>query len=197
MIWYKDLYVGESIVHKTKKVKWKIMHNAGQIGIYVITLASNTQNLLDIIPSYELMQKGYPKKDMVVVGLAKGYDEAIEVAASIVDEVYHSTGTFAVRAYLAENFGWGGELNLTYIFEKLFCAPGGGGYPKERVEPEQRNKKILDEVKKVTHRDLVSILKELDRDLVVGALSGEHFSEYFFANCKDETIAACVKELIG
>ena len=53
MIWYKDLYVGESIVHKTKKVKWKIMHNAGQIGIYVITLASNTQNLLDIIPSYE------------------------------------------------------------------------------------------------------------------------------------------------
>ncbi len=33
-----------------------------QIGIYVITLASNTQNLLDIIPSYELMQKGYPKK---------------------------------------------------------------------------------------------------------------------------------------
>lgn len=62
MIWYKDLYVGESIVHKTKKVKWKIMHNAGQIGIYVITLASNTQNLLDIIPSYELMQKGYPKK---------------------------------------------------------------------------------------------------------------------------------------
>ena len=49
MIWYKDLYVGESIVHKTKKVKWKIMHNAGQIGIYVITLASNTQNLLDTI----------------------------------------------------------------------------------------------------------------------------------------------------
>lgn len=62
MVWYKDLYVGESIVHKTKKVKWKIMHNAGQIGIYVITLASNTQNLLDIIPSYELMQKGIRKR---------------------------------------------------------------------------------------------------------------------------------------
>ena len=107
-----------------------------------------------------------------------------------------TTGTVSLF-HLQKTLGWGGELNLTYIFEKLFCAPGGGGYPKERVEPEQRNKKILDEVKKVTHRDLVSILKELDRDLVVGALSGEHFSEYFFANCKDETIAACVKELIG
>ena len=105
MIWYKDLYVGESIVHKTKKVKWMNMHYGGQIGIYVITLASNTQNLLDIIPSYELMQKGYPKKDMVVVGLAKGYDVAIEGAASIVEEVYHSTGSFAGRAYLAENQG--------------------------------------------------------------------------------------------
>ena len=102
MIWYDKLYVGESIVHKTKKIKWKIMHNAGQIGIYVVTLASNRQNLLDIIPSYELMQRGYPKREMVIVGLAKGYDEAVEVAASIVDEVYRNTGTFAVRTYLAE-----------------------------------------------------------------------------------------------
>jgi len=51
------------------------------------------------------MQKEYPKKDMVIVGLAKGYDEAVEVAASIIDEVYRSTGTFAVRTYLAEKQG--------------------------------------------------------------------------------------------
>ena len=97
----------------------------------------------------------------------------------------------------AENFGWGGELNLSYIFEKLFCAPGGGGYPKERVVPEQRNKKILDGVKEITHRDLVSILKELDRDLVKGALSGEHFAEYFYPNCKDEAICKAVKEILA
>lgn len=49
MKWYDDLYVGESIVHKTNKIKWKIRHNAGQINIYVITLASGEKNLLDII----------------------------------------------------------------------------------------------------------------------------------------------------
>ena len=97
----------------------------------------------------------------------------------------------------AENFGWGGELNLQYIFEKLFCAPGGGGYPKERVEPEQRNKKILDQVKEVTHTDLETILRNLDRDLVKGALSGEKFKEYFFANCKCDRLAQCVKEILG
>ena len=97
----------------------------------------------------------------------------------------------------AENFGWGGELNLTYIFEKLFCAPGGGGYPKERVVPEQRNKKILDEVKKVTHNDMVSILGQLDAELVKGALSGERFAEYFFANCQDDAIAEAVKKVLA
>lgn len=102
MVWYEDLYVGTSIVHKTNKIKWKIRHNAGQIDIYVITLASNPKNLLDIIPSHELLQKGYPKAGLNVVGLAKGYAEAVEVAVSIVEEVYHKTGTFAVRKYLTE-----------------------------------------------------------------------------------------------
>ena len=103
----------------------------------------------------------------------------------------------AIALPFAENFGWGGELNLQYIFEKLFCAPGGGGYPKERVVPEQRNKKILDQVKEVTHVDLVTILKNLDRDLVKGALSVGGVKEYFFDNCKCEKIAACVKEILA
>lgn len=103
MIWYEKLYVGESIVHKTNKIKWKIRRHAGQVDIYVIALASNTENLLDIIPSRELLQKGYPKKELFIVGLAKGYEEALSVAASIVEEVYRQTGTFAVRSYLDQN----------------------------------------------------------------------------------------------
>lgn len=102
----------------------------------------------------------------------------------------------AIALPFAENFGWGGELNLSYIFEKLFCTPGGGGYPKERVVPEQRNKKILDEVKKVTHRDMVSILKDLDSELAKGAFSGEKFEELFFSSCKDEAIAKAVREVL-
>ena len=102
----------------------------------------------------------------------------------------------AIALPFAKGFGWGAELNLQYIFEKLFEGESGQGYPKERVIPEQRNKKILDEVKKITHTDLVTILKSLDRDLVKGAIAGKHFQEYFFADCKDEKIAACVKELL-
>lgn len=103
----------------------------------------------------------------------------------------------AVALPFALKFGWGGDLNLVYIFEKLFSQPFGGGYPPERREPEQRNKKILDEVRKHTLRqDLVEVLKELDPELVKGAFKGEHFKELFFANCKDEKIGAYIKSLV-
>ncbi len=103
----------------------------------------------------------------------------------------------AIAIPFAKGFGWGGDLNLEYIFEKLFCEESGQGYPRERAVPEQRNKRILDEVKKVTYQDICTILKNLDQDLVKGALAGEHFQEYFFANCKCDKIAACVKEILA
>ena len=61
--------------------------------------------------------------------------------------------------------------------------------------PEQRNKKILDEVKKVTHVDMVTILKNIDQELLKGAVSGEKFREYFFRDCKCDKMAEAVKAL--
>ena len=102
----------------------------------------------------------------------------------------------AIAIPFAKGFGWGGDLNLEYIFEKLFCEESGQGYPRERAVPEKRNKKILDELKTVTYRSLYSILKEADRDLVKGALGGAHFTEYFFRDCKDAKLAELVKSLL-
>lgn len=102
----------------------------------------------------------------------------------------------AIALPFAKGFGWGGDLNLEYIFEKLYAEESGQGYPRERAVPEKRNKKILDEVKKVTYRDLGSILKELDRELVKGALSTKGFGEFFWDNCKEEGLKEIVKELL-
>ena len=103
----------------------------------------------------------------------------------------------AISMPFAKGWGWGCELNLQYVFEKLFVEEWGQGYPRERAIPEQTNKRILDEVKKVTHTDMVYILKNLDRDLVKGAIAGEKFQEYFFANCQVEEIAETVREILA
>ena len=96
----------------------------------------------------------------------------------------------------AKGWGWGAELNLGYVFEKLFVEEWGGGYPKERAVPEQRNAKILNEVKKVTHRELLDILPQLDADLVKGAVAGEKFKELFFANAKCDKIKAYIETIV-
>lgn len=95
----------------------------------------------------------------------------------------------------AQNFGWGAEINLHDTFAKLFSEPFGGGYPKERREPEQRNKKILDHVKAITYKPLIQILKEIDQDFLKETIAGIHFTEYFYPNCKDQEIANYLKSL--
>jgi len=63
--------------------------------------------------------------------------------------------------------------------------------------PEKANKKILDQVKLVTYRDLNDILKEMDPVLAKGALSTAGFERYFWANCKDEKLAETVKFVLA
>lgn len=103
MIWYEKLYIGESIPKKDAKIrriKWKIEHNAGQCRIYVIALCRYGSSLLEIIPARELLQKHYPKHQLYIVGLARGYQEALETAAEIVLDAYRQTGDFQVKRFL-------------------------------------------------------------------------------------------------
>ena len=97
----------------------------------------------------------------------------------------------------AKGFGWGAELNLQYCFEKLFCTEPGGGYPPERVVPEQRNKKILDGVKKITHTDMMTILKNIDQDFLKATVSGAKFKELSFDSCKCPEIKAYIEKVLA
>ena len=103
----------------------------------------------------------------------------------------------ALSLPFAKGFGWGAELNLQYCFEKLFCTEPGGGYPPERVVPEQRNKKILDGVKKITHTDMMTILKNIDQDFLKATVSGAKFKELFFDSCKCPEIKAYIEKVLA
>ena len=102
----------------------------------------------------------------------------------------------AIAMGFAKGFGWGSELTLTYTFEKLFETDFGGGYPKERVVPEQANKKILDEVKKITHKDMITILKEIDQEFLYKTINREQFKKYFFENAEDGEIKEYIAKIL-
>ena len=105
-------------------------------------------------------------------------------------------GGNALSIPYAKGFGWGAELNLKLMFERLFAEPMGGGYPKDRVIPEQRNARILNDVKKITHKDILTILKEIDQNFLKETIAGEKFQEYFFENCQDQEIASYLRSLL-
>lgn len=103
----------------------------------------------------------------------------------------------AVAIPFAKGYGWGGELNLEYIFEKLFIEEGGLGYPRERAVFMKQNREILNQVRSISLRDFKEILVELPRDLVKGAFAGENFQTNFFADCKDDQLKEIVKGILG
>lgn len=102
----------------------------------------------------------------------------------------------AIAIPFAKDFGWGGELNLEYIFEKLFVEEAGLGYPRERAAIMAKNRGVLDDVRKVAFKDFGTILKELDRELVKGALSTKGFVEYFASDAKCEEIKTIVNSIL-
>lgn len=102
----------------------------------------------------------------------------------------------AVAIPFAKGFGWGGEITLEYIFEKLFKEEFGGGYPKERAIPEQRNKKILDEVKKITYKDMPTILKEIDQEFLYNTINTEQFKNNFFKYAEEGEIKEIIKNIL-
>lgn len=101
----------------------------------------------------------------------------------------------AIALPFAKGYGWGAELNLKYIFDRLFEDTPGGGYPKERAVPEQRNKIILDEVKSKTYKPLIDILKDIDQDLLKGAIATKGFKEYFEKYSTNDELTKFIKFL--
>lgn len=107
--WYKNLYVGNHAEKGLKKTIWRIDHGAGVVGYYLITLPVGEKNQLEIISPAYLQQKALRRICPAVVGIAKGYDEALQLVEEIVTEVYEQTGTAEIRSYLEERIGRTGK----------------------------------------------------------------------------------------
>jgi ribose 5-phosphate isomerase RpiB len=99
----------------------------------------------------------------------------------------------AIAMPYAKGFGWAAELNLQDCYRKLFDGERGLGYPKERAAIMAKNRGILKELKAASCKDMLTVLKSVDQDLLKTAIAGERFEELFFANAQDTAIADYVR----
>jgi hypothetical protein len=103
----------------------------------------------------------------------------------------------AISMPYAKGFGWAAELNLQDVYRKLFEGERGLGYPRERAEIMRKNRGVLKDLKAVTCKDMLTVLKTMDQDLLKAAVAGERFSEYFFSNATDQGIREYLKGVVS
>jgi ribose 5-phosphate isomerase RpiB len=76
-----------------------------------------------------------------------------------------------VSLALNQGYGWAGEVNLRLIFDALFTAEAGNGYPPQRAEPQRQARALLKQISGATHRPMVQILPDLPEEVVRPALT--------------------------
>ncbi len=108
MKFLQELYLGERIAPKVDQIVKRIKTEKVVPNLYLLTMSNHPDNMLDLVPQWEALQKGYPKEQMRVIGLADGKKEAIEVLQSIIGESMAMSGTADVRGYLEEK--WEGQV---------------------------------------------------------------------------------------
>lgn len=101
MYFAKSLYVGDKITDD-RKVRWKLKHRAGQLDIYVIALC-NGSDQLEIYHCAFLQQRYYRKHPPFIVGIAKGYDEAVGLVQKMVEDIFAKTGHYDLKEYFLAN----------------------------------------------------------------------------------------------
>lgn len=101
----------------------------------------------------------------------------------------------AISMPYAKGFGWAAELNLQDCYRKIFENEGGAGYPKERAVFMAKNRSILKDMKSASCKDMLTVLKSVDQELLKAAIAGEKFAELFYPNAKDQAISDYLRAL--
>ena len=107
MTFFQNLYLGEKITPKLEQVMKKLNNDKPVLDLYLVVISEHPDNMLEIVPQKEILQKAYPNVEFRVAGLAKGKKEAFAVVQSIVEESLRETGSADARRFLLQR--WEGQ----------------------------------------------------------------------------------------
>ena len=99
----KNYYIGDGVKTPTR-VRARITAGKCVPDIYIVTLSDNPGKNAFIqsclLPAVTLVQRGARAICPLIIGMAKGKDEAIQMVRDVVEQVYKETGDFKIKEYL-------------------------------------------------------------------------------------------------
>ena len=94
------MYIGENAARNRRRILEGLRNGSLLPDTYVITLPESGNHILDILPVSLLTRQERDGKDFLVLGIARGYEEAAQLVRSMVDDMYQKTGAFNWKAYM-------------------------------------------------------------------------------------------------
>ena len=67
---------------------------------------------------------------------------------------------------LNKGYGWGGDINLRFIFDRFFSVESASGYPSHRRESQKHSLELLHKVSRESRKPLDAVVKGLDEVIV-------------------------------
>ena len=100
-IFHKKLYFSEGMEDKKlDKIKRKLRSKPFLADVHLIMPAANPKDQLDILDARQLIQSHYKGKTFLVVGIASGYGEALQLIERMVQDCLRERGDCNLREYL-------------------------------------------------------------------------------------------------
>lgn len=96
-----ELYLGEGINRKKlDKIKKKLIDKPLLANVYLITIAGNPSEQLEFFDARQLAQHYYESHQIVVVGIARDYNESLDIIERITQECLDKRGDCKLKEYL-------------------------------------------------------------------------------------------------
>jgi hypothetical protein len=76
-------------------------------------------------------------------------------------------GGNCISLMLNQGYGWAADVNLRFIFERIFSVESGAGYPAHRKQSQKQSRETLSSISQLAHRSFAEIV-DLMPDNVLG-----------------------------
>ncbi len=101
IVFSDKLYLGESIsAKKLDKIKKKLISKPFLANVWLITLAHNPSDQLDLLDARQLIQRHYDDVDFHVYGIAASREEAFSIVERITQDCLAERGDCRLREFL-------------------------------------------------------------------------------------------------
>ena len=107
-------------------------------------------------------------------------------------------GGNCVSLPLLYGYGWAGDANLKFIFDRLFSVQFGIGYPEHRRDSQKKSRTLLAAVSRITHRKFSEIVDEIDEAVIRPVLEFPGFLKILdIGSLSDEELKKSLKKRVA